>query len=114
MVAEHLPDAATITRPASAEARDSYGRVTTGVETVTSGVPCGYEATAGNERLYGAAITALGNYVLTLRAGTDLRTQDTVTVAARGGQPERVFNISAVLPVSNNLSVRAVATAVGE
>jgi hypothetical protein len=105
-----LLDRATITRPGSPSGDGFGGFTEAGPSTVATDVPCSYKSTSGREVNIADSIRALGQYVITFPFNTDIGEKDTVTVAARDAELEKVFAVSAVLHSSDAISLQVLAT----
>jgi hypothetical protein len=96
----------TLSKPSDAETRDSYGEVTTEPETAATGVPYARMSTAGTERLVGASVVALGDYLL--RFGYDEVVEPEMTVTDE--DDGRVFKVKRQLDRSQQIGLRVLAT----
>lgn len=88
------------------EQRDDHGEVTDEPIVVAENVKYARMSTAGNERLVGASIAALGNYIL--RFAYDQAIDPTMTVV--DAEDGRVFQVIRQLDRSQQIGLRVLAT----
>lgn len=78
--------------------------------TALDDVRCGWKKATGDELEMFGSVAEVGDWIGRCPANTDVRPEDTLTVAANGGAPARTLNVKAVLHGSNEIATRILAT----
>jgi hypothetical protein len=104
-----FPDTGTISRPGNS--LGDYGTATPSFSTVASNVGCSWKPAGKDAKEYVRAlkISSVSAYELEFTVGTNVRPQDRVTVAARGEEAARTFEVKGVLRVSG-VSIKVLCT----
>jgi head-tail adaptor len=96
-------DLCSIERPSLTAEVSEYGGVTADYATVSSGNGCTIEPvseTAAKEYMRALKIASVTTHKISMASTVDVMAQDRIRVEARASEPERVFEVIALIPNS--------------
>ena len=107
-----LKETCTISTPGT-RTRDAYDEEVTGTPTEVE-VNCSFAPVTAREVQAGDGIVEVGDYYLTLPANTEVASNATITVEARGGQRAFTFQVKSDLHRSDEIFTRVLCSEVND
>jgi hypothetical protein len=90
-----FPDVCSISRKAEAANVTAYGSTPPSYSNVATNVNCAWGPAGKNAKEYMRALqlTGVTVYLVSMKAGIDVKPKDRIVIAARGDEPARIFEV---------------------